>query len=468
MAVILLGSTSITSAQTTGPDCSAANAKNNPVCNTESSYTLLEPLPCVPSPAVKDATGKITTPAVDCQTGTQITSVKFKDYVQYAFNLLIALCAVAAVFMIVWGGFEYMSSDAYNQKTDGIKKIQNALLGLLLVLCSYLILKTVDPRLVDIPTTLVKPLDIKYEPQALSGIFDQLNRDASKFRSDNMDLIKSVAEAKKKSDELDQQKADLCKQLIDSVNSFVPDPNGMDSIDDRIVPAGTTNVCQSLIDQSSILDPASRALAARIADINNQQKDLTASITTKQGVGIMNAIIQKCYGITTESSSFLWWNYGNNYDQATCLKEIADESTKYSEMLKKSGNDVASGQVLDYQKYAEAITKINSTILYGMSKSPSVKAMVDTFQSSVTTLFTIAGTSAGGVLGGAAGFTAAQFVNAGVKAGELTLYKEAAQTTIADVKRMRTAALPTISDPSVRQLFDKQTSALITGLGGTP
>lgn len=164
----------------------------------------------------------------------------------------------------------------------------------------------------------------------------------------------------------------------------------------------------------------------------------------------------------------LWWNNGNNYDQATCLKEIADESTKYSEMLKKSGNDVASGQVLDYQKYAEAITKINSTILYGMSKSPSVKAMVDTFQSSVTTLFTIAGTSAGGVLGGAAGFTAAQFVNAGVKAGELTLYKEAAQTTIADVKRMRTAALPTISDPSVRQLFDKQTSALITGLGGTP
>ena len=116
-------------------------------------YTLLEPLPCIPS---KDANGKDV-----CTAGTQMQTVDFKTYVQYAFNLIIALAAVAAVFMIVMGGFKYTSTDSFTGKNEGRKMIEEAIKGLLLVLCAYLLLKTIDPRLVEIPVTLVEPLNIK-------------------------------------------------------------------------------------------------------------------------------------------------------------------------------------------------------------------------------------------------------------------------------------------------------------------
>ena len=95
--------------------------------------------------------------------------VSFKTYVTYVFNLLIALGAVAAVFEITWGGFEYMTTDAVSGKTDGLKRIQNAIYGLLLILCSYLILKTIDPRFVSIPSSLVTPLQLNQSYDATLG-----------------------------------------------------------------------------------------------------------------------------------------------------------------------------------------------------------------------------------------------------------------------------------------------------------
>ena len=47
--------------------------------NEPANYTLLEPLPCV------EGNGS------GCKTGTQVTTVDFKNYVQYMFNLVIAL-----------------------------------------------------------------------------------------------------------------------------------------------------------------------------------------------------------------------------------------------------------------------------------------------------------------------------------------------------------------------------------------
>ena len=66
----------------------------------DNNYTPLAPLP-------------------DLTTGQLNKSVDFNSYVTYVFNLLIALGAVAAVFMITWGGFEYMTSDAVNSKKGG-------------------------------------------------------------------------------------------------------------------------------------------------------------------------------------------------------------------------------------------------------------------------------------------------------------------------------------------------------------
>jgi|GEM_PF-1631002 len=109
--------------------------------NVPKTYTPLAPLP-------------------NLETMQPETNPNISTYVQDMFNLLIAIGAVAAVFMITWGGFEYMSSDAVSGKSAGKEKIQNAIYGLLMILCSFLILKTIDPRFVNIPAGLVTPLNL--------------------------------------------------------------------------------------------------------------------------------------------------------------------------------------------------------------------------------------------------------------------------------------------------------------------
>lgn len=138
------------------------------------TYQMLEPLPCI----------QTNTPnSVACPSGpTQNQAgVNFQTYVQYAINLLIALAAVAAVFMIVWGGLEYMTTTAVSGKADGLNRVRNAIYGLLLVLCSYLLLKTIDPRLVAIPTTLVPKIQLKDNLTQNVNLLDNINQQIQQY-----------------------------------------------------------------------------------------------------------------------------------------------------------------------------------------------------------------------------------------------------------------------------------------------
>ncbi len=204
-------------------------------------YTLLEPLPCIPGDTPKGVT--------PCTAGTPITSPDFSTYVQYMFNLLIALAAVSAVFMIVWGGFEYMTSEAPGVKSDGLKKVQNAISGLLLVLSSFLILRTLDPRLVDIPSTLVAPLELKCPTNPsiplsdkncknyVTDFFGQLASEADNYKVNNQQALANIAAAKKIEDGLLLKKSDLEKQLQNAIKNN--DQKQIDSINVQI--ANTTS-----------------------------------------------------------------------------------------------------------------------------------------------------------------------------------------------------------------------------------
>jgi len=132
---------------------------------SDDAYTALAPLPCIESPAGSyiDSSGvKRDIPAITCGgSGNLQPEVSFKTYVQTTVNLLIALSAVAAVLMIVVGGFEYMTSTSVFGKSAGRDRATNAVYGLILVLCSYIIIRTVDPRFVEIPNTLVPKIKLK-------------------------------------------------------------------------------------------------------------------------------------------------------------------------------------------------------------------------------------------------------------------------------------------------------------------
>jgi hypothetical protein len=76
------------------------------------------------------------------------TGSPLADFLGQVFNFGIAAAVVLALIMIIWGGIMYMTTDSWETKEDGKKKIQDALWGLGLALTSYLILYTINPCLV--------------------------------------------------------------------------------------------------------------------------------------------------------------------------------------------------------------------------------------------------------------------------------------------------------------------------------
>ena len=64
------------------------------------------------------------------------------------FNFGIAIAVVLALIMIILGGIEYMTTDAWTKKEEGKQRIINALLGLGLALVSWLLLFIINPTLV--------------------------------------------------------------------------------------------------------------------------------------------------------------------------------------------------------------------------------------------------------------------------------------------------------------------------------
>ncbi len=110
-------------------------------------YTLLEPLPCV------EGVG-------NCTKGTLQSEISFQDYVGYVFKFSIALAVFLAIVVIIYAGFEYMLSEALPAKLDAKGRIYSAIKGLILVFASYLILRVIDPRLVQVYTE-VPPVNFK-------------------------------------------------------------------------------------------------------------------------------------------------------------------------------------------------------------------------------------------------------------------------------------------------------------------
>jgi hypothetical protein len=76
-----------------------------------------------------------------------------KDILVYLANLYTFAIAIAgglAVVRIVYAGIKYMTSDAFGLKSEAKNQIQAALIGLLMALCSYVFLYTINPKLVKL------------------------------------------------------------------------------------------------------------------------------------------------------------------------------------------------------------------------------------------------------------------------------------------------------------------------------
>jgi len=71
-------------------------------------------------------------------------------YINQIVIIIIGLAALVAVVVIVIAGVQYMTTEAVTQKGEAKKRIRNALIGILLILSVYVLLKTINVRLVNI------------------------------------------------------------------------------------------------------------------------------------------------------------------------------------------------------------------------------------------------------------------------------------------------------------------------------
>lgn len=175
------------------------------------NYTVLAPLPCIEGNGIKCGSGG---------NGSLQETVTFETYVQYTMNLLIALAAVWAVVMIVWAGIGYMVTTTVSGKGASLSRFWNAIWGIVLILCSYLIMRTIDPRFVEIPNTLVPTIQLKNISRSSSGIdllMIGLNKDIAELQERDIELKKSLEDVKTNLIVQREELANIRKQISEKI-----------------------------------------------------------------------------------------------------------------------------------------------------------------------------------------------------------------------------------------------------------
>lgn len=71
-------------------------------------------------------------------------------FLNKVFILAISIGAILAVLRIIFAGALYMGTDVFSKKNDAKTILQDAVLGLLLLLGTYLILKQINPDLLNL------------------------------------------------------------------------------------------------------------------------------------------------------------------------------------------------------------------------------------------------------------------------------------------------------------------------------
>ena len=99
--------------------------------------------------------------------GYEEVTPSLSGYLQWMFIFIVSAAGILALLMIMIGGFQYITAAGNESRAGQAKsRIQNAIIGLILALCSYLILNTINPDLVNpsLPgLTQLNPSDFSWD-----------------------------------------------------------------------------------------------------------------------------------------------------------------------------------------------------------------------------------------------------------------------------------------------------------------
>ena len=106
-------------------------------------------------------------------------------YINGLLTFGIGLATVLAVLMITIGGFQYITTDSFMQKSEGKKRIQDSLMGLGLILVSYILLGTINSDLLKIRFGL-SPISLETEPVSITFDVEEITTAGVKLNNENL------------------------------------------------------------------------------------------------------------------------------------------------------------------------------------------------------------------------------------------------------------------------------------------
>ena len=98
---------------------------------------------------------------------TTATNTDLAVFFNNLYKYLIGLAAVLAVIEIVWGGLQISTQDSISKQGEGKERIQQAIIGLILVLSPVLVFSIINPSILNLSLNL-PPIDltVPQTPQA--------------------------------------------------------------------------------------------------------------------------------------------------------------------------------------------------------------------------------------------------------------------------------------------------------------
>lgn len=101
-----------------------------------------------------------------------------EGYINALYKASIAVAAFLVIFKLMWVGTKYMLTESVIKKGDAKGSIQNALIGLVIIISAALILSTINPNLLSLnviekvkppekfsgPTTIITSNDLYFQP----------------------------------------------------------------------------------------------------------------------------------------------------------------------------------------------------------------------------------------------------------------------------------------------------------------
>jgi len=141
-----------------------------------------------------DRATEVTYPVIPGAIQPTTTKMLLPEYVKYLFNFLVVVSGFIVFGSLVYAGFVYLTSSVNpSALSEARDRISSSLIGLAIILSSYLILTTVNPQLTILGVGLSAKWGIVlYDASSCSGNFKEITTNTPDLEDDFNDKTRSI------------------------------------------------------------------------------------------------------------------------------------------------------------------------------------------------------------------------------------------------------------------------------------